>query len=69
MEIPNLYKRLLRCVAGIDRAVGSVLDYLEENGLSENTIVVYLIKDFILVALDGLIKDGCMKNRLEYVCN
>ena len=28
-------------VNGIDRAVGSVLDYLEENGLSENTIVVY----------------------------
>jgi arylsulfatase A-like enzyme len=34
-------KDYLRCVAGVDRAVGSVLDYLEENGLSENTIVVY----------------------------
>ncbi|MAW30657.1 MAG: sulfatase [Flavobacteriales bacterium] len=34
-------KDYLRCVAGIDRAVGSVLDYLEENGLSENTIVIY----------------------------
>ena len=34
-------KRLFRCVAGIDRAVGSVLDYLEENGLSENAIVVF----------------------------
>ncbi len=34
-------KDYLRCVAGIDRAVGSVLDYLEENGLSENTLVVY----------------------------
>tara|TARA_B100001093_G_scaffold76751_1_gene67665 strand:+ start:14401 stop:16020 length:1620 start_codon:yes stop_codon:yes gene_type:complete len=34
-------KDYLRCVAGIDRAVGSLLDYLEENGLSENTIVVY----------------------------
>ena len=31
----------MRCVASVDRAVGSVLDYLEENGLSENTIVVY----------------------------
>ncbi|GIR12397.1 MAG: hypothetical protein CM15mP23_09720 [Cryomorphaceae bacterium] len=40
-------KDYLRCVAGIDRAVGSVLDYLEENGLSENTIVVIpLTKDF-----------------------
>ena len=34
-------KDYLRCVAGVDRAVGSVLDYLDENGLSENTIVVY----------------------------
>ncbi|MDC1069291.1 sulfatase [Flavobacteriales bacterium] len=34
-------KDYLRTVAGIDRAVGSVLDYLEETGLSENTIVVY----------------------------
>ena len=34
-------KDYLRTVAGIDRAVGSVLDYLEENGLSENTLVVY----------------------------
>jgi arylsulfatase A-like enzyme len=34
-------KDYLRCVAGVDRAVGSVLDYLEANGLVENTIVVY----------------------------
>ena len=34
-------KDYLRCVAGVDRAVGSVLDYLDENGLSNNTIVVY----------------------------
>ena len=34
-------KDYLRCVAGVDRAIGSVLDYLDENGLSENTVVVY----------------------------
>ena len=34
-------KDYLRCVAGVDRAVGSVLDYLEESGLAENTLVVY----------------------------
>jgi arylsulfatase A-like enzyme len=34
-------KDYLRCVAGVDRAVGSVLNYLDENGLSDNTIVVY----------------------------
>ena len=34
-------KDYLRCIAGVDRAVGRVLDYLEENGLSENTLVIY----------------------------
>ena len=41
MEIQTYIKDYLRCIAGIDRAVGSVLDFLEKNGLSENTIVVY----------------------------
>ena len=34
-------KDYLRCVAGVDEAVGQMLDYLKENGLDENTIVVY----------------------------
>lgn len=34
-------KDYLRCVAGVDRAVGRVLDHLEETGLDENTLVVY----------------------------
>jgi arylsulfatase A-like enzyme len=34
-------KAYLRCVASIDKNVGRVLDYLDENGLAENTIVVY----------------------------
>lgn len=31
----------LRCVAGVDRSVGRLLDYLDDNGLADNTIVVY----------------------------
>ncbi len=31
----------LRCVASVDEQVGRVLDYLDEQGLAENTIVVY----------------------------
>lgn len=31
----------LGSIAAVDEGVGEVLDYLEENGLSENTIVVY----------------------------
>jgi len=34
-------KDYLRCVAGVDKAVGQMLDYLEENNLLNNTIVVY----------------------------
>ncbi len=37
----NYVKDYLRCIAGVDRAVGRVLDYLDENGLSENTLVIY----------------------------
>lgn len=31
----------LACVQGVDDNVGKVLDYLDESGLSENTIVIY----------------------------
>jgi len=34
-------KDYLRCVASIDDNVGRILDYLDQTGLSENTIVVY----------------------------
>lgn len=31
----------LGCIAGVDESVGQLLDYLDRNGLAENTIVVY----------------------------
>ena len=34
-------KRYLRCVASIDDNIGRVLDYLDESGLAEDTIVIY----------------------------
>jgi len=34
-------KDYLRCVAAVDDSIGTVLDYLDESGLAENTIVVY----------------------------
>ena len=34
-------KDYLRCIASVDDNVGRLLDYLKENGLKENTIVVY----------------------------
>lgn len=34
-------KSFLRCVASVDDNLGRVLDYLDESGLAENTIVIY----------------------------
>ena len=34
-------KNYLRCIDSVDENVGRVLNYLDENGLTENTIVVY----------------------------
>ncbi|MGE0376854.1 MAG: sulfatase-like hydrolase/transferase [Planctomycetaceae bacterium] len=34
-------KDYLRCVQAVDDSVGRVLDYLDESGLAENTIVIY----------------------------
>lgn len=34
-------KDFLRCAVAIDENIGRVLDYLDQNGLSENTIVIY----------------------------
>jgi arylsulfatase A-like enzyme len=35
-------KNYLRCVRSVDDNVGRVLDYLKENGLDKNTIIVYM---------------------------
>jgi len=37
----KLVKDFLRCGAAIDDNIGRVLDYLDENSLAENTIVIY----------------------------
>ncbi len=34
-------KDYLRCIAGVDENIGRILKYLDDNGLTENTIVVY----------------------------
>ena len=34
-------KDYLRCIRAVDENVGRVLDYLDENGLKENTLVIY----------------------------
>jgi len=34
-------KDYLRCVAGVDKAVGQMLDYLKENDLLDNTVIIF----------------------------
>ncbi len=34
-------KDYLRCIASVDENIGRVLDYLDESGLADNTVVVY----------------------------
>jgi len=47
-------KSYLRCVASIDDNVGRVLDYLDESGLTENTIVVYTSDQGFFLGEHGL---------------
>lgn len=35
-------KDYLRCVRSVDDGIGEILDYLDESGLAENTVVVYM---------------------------
>ncbi len=41
MQYQLYMKKYLRCVKGVDDNVGRILDFLDESGLSENTIVIY----------------------------
>jgi len=41
LSYQHLIKRYIRCVRALDDNVGRVLDYLDKNGLAENTIVMY----------------------------
>jgi arylsulfatase A-like enzyme len=47
-------KKYLRCVKGVDDNVGRILDYLDEAGLAENTIVVYTSDQGFFLGEHGL---------------
>jgi arylsulfatase A-like enzyme len=44
----------LRCIVSVDESVGQLLDYLEENQLDENTIVVYTSDQGFFLGEHGL---------------
>jgi arylsulfatase A-like enzyme len=41
MQYQLYMKKYLRCVKGVDDNVGRILDYLDESGLAENTLIMY----------------------------
>ena len=47
-------KKYLRCVKGVDDNVGRILDYLDESGLGQNTIVVYTADQGFFLGEHGL---------------
>ncbi len=47
-------KEYLRCIAGVDENVGRLLDYLDKNGLTENTIVIYTSDQGFFLGEHGL---------------
>jgi arylsulfatase A-like enzyme len=47
-------KAYLRCVASIDENIGRVLDYLDETGLKDNTIVIYTSDQGFFLGEHGL---------------
>ena len=47
-------RRYLQCVHSIDENVGRVLDYLDENELSENTLVIYTSDQGFFLGEHGL---------------
>lgn len=47
-------KDYLRCVASVDDNVGRILNYLDETGLSENTVVVYTSDQGFFLGEHGL---------------
>ena len=50
----NFIRRYLRCIAAVDENVGRLLAYLDENGLAENTIVLYTSDQGFFMGEHGL---------------
>jgi len=42
IDFDRFYRQYAETLLGVDESVGRVLDYLEENGLARNTLVIYM---------------------------
>lgn len=55
MVFDEFYRRYAETLLAADESVGRVLDYLDESGLAENTLVVYMGDNGFLLGEHGLI--------------
>ena len=51
-------KNYLRCIAAVDKSVGQLVSWLEENDLDENTIVVYTSDQGFYLGEHGLVRQA-----------
>lgn len=54
MQYQLFMKKYLRCVKGIDDNLKRILDYLDESGLAENTLVIYTSDQGVFLGEHGL---------------
>ena len=54
-DFDTFYRRYAETLLAMDESIGRVLDYLEANGLAENTLVVYMGDNGFLLGEHGLI--------------
>lgn len=55
LDLDQFYRQYAETLLALDESVGRVLDYLEENGLAESTLVVYMGDNGFLLGEHGLI--------------
>lgn len=57
LDFNDFYRRYAETVLAIDRSIGRVLDYLEENGLANETIVIHMGGNGLSFGEHGLIDE------------
>jgi N-acetylglucosamine-6-sulfatase len=55
LDIEEYYKRYARTLKGVDESVGTIMNYLKENGLLESTLIIYMGDNGFLFGEHGLI--------------
>src|SRR5690606_39969118 len=61
----EFYQRYLETLLALDESIGSVLDFLTENNLAENTVVIYMGDNGFGFGEHGLIDKRHMYERSE----